>query len=197
MNLANVRVAAAIRDLSERFTRAGWTRAHDPQLDEPIAGSIVYFCDVESNELIALELVKGAIERLADSTEARLPMNQVTSAFSTLLGEISSGALPFDGASRNMLAAGAALYLVNSQPYRIAQAQKPPFVQFLMVRYADVGRGDHVLRVVPLMGMAKLDPLSVSDLVNHLLTIDRGTHPERFAPDVIVEFKPRTFKEFR
>lgn len=197
MNLTHVRVATAIRALSERYTRAGWTLARDLHLDEPIAGTLTYFCDVDTNELLALEIVKGGIERLIDSTEARLPVNQVTCAFSTLIGEIASGALPFDSTTRNMLAAAAALYLVNSQPYRIARAQKPPFVQFLVVRYADVGRGDHVLRALPLMGAAKLDPLNVADLVNHLLKIDRDGHPERFAPDVIVEFKPRTFKAFR
>lgn len=197
MNLTHVRVAGAIRELSERYTRAGWIRGQDLHWDEPIAGTLIYFCDVDANELIALELVKGAIERLVDGAEARLPVNQVVSAFTTLFGEIASGALPFDSAARNMLAAAAALYLVNSQPYRVARAQKPPFAQFLMVRYPDVSRGDHLLRVLPLMGTAKLDPLSVSDLVNHLLRIDRESHPERFAPDVIVEFKPRTFKEFR
>lgn len=197
MNLMHVRVATAIRALSERYTRTGWARAQDVHGDEPIAGTLLYFCDVDTNELIALELVKDAIERLADSAEARLPVNQVTSAFSTLLGEVATGAMPFDAVARNMLAAAAALYLVNSQPYRIARAQKPPLVQFLFVRYSDISRGDHVLRALPLMGTAKLDPLGISDLVNHLLHIDRDGHPERFAPDVIVEFKPRTFKEFR
>ncbi|MET0985863.1 MAG: hypothetical protein ABW034_10695 [Steroidobacteraceae bacterium] len=197
MNLTHVRVASAIRELSERYTRAGWARSQDAHWDQPIVGTLIYFCDVDSNELIALELVKGAIERLTDSEESRLPVTQVTSAFSTLLGEIASGALPFDPAARNMLAAAAAVHLLNSQPYRIARAQKPPLAQFLFVRYSDISRGDHVLRVLPLMGTAKLDPLGVSDLVNHLLHIDRDGHPERFAPDVIVEFKPRTFKEFR
>ncbi|MET0660745.1 MAG: hypothetical protein ABW110_21585 [Steroidobacteraceae bacterium] len=197
MNLTHVRVASAIRELSERYARAGWTRSQDVHWDRPIVGALIYFCDVDSNELIALELVKGAIERLIDSDEARLPVNQVMSAFSTLLGEITSGARPFDPAARNMLSAAAALYLINSQSYRIARAQKPPLTQFLVVRYSDVSRGDHVLRVLPLMGAAGLDPLGVSDLVNHLLHIDRDGHPERFAPDIIVEFKPRTFKEFR
>src|SRR5262245_30335658 len=77
MNLTHVRVASAIRELSERYTRAGWTRDHDAHWDQPIAGTLIYFCDVDSNELIALELVQGAIERLAASEVARLPVNQV------------------------------------------------------------------------------------------------------------------------
>lgn len=195
MNLTNVRVATAIRELSERYARTGWAREQTLHADDPFAGTALYFCDIDSNELIALELVKGGIERLDGAAEARLPINQVASALSTLLGEIASGALPFDRSYRNMLAAGTALYLINSQPYRIAQSQKPPFAQFLVVRYPDTSRGDHVLRVLPLMGSTMLDPLTVSDLANHLLNIDRTSHPERFAPDVIVEFKPRTFKE--
>jgi len=197
MNLSTVRAAAAIRDLSERFGASGWLRAQPLQVDEAIEGALVYYCDMDSNELIALELLKGAIDRLSGTVEARLPPQHVTSALSTLLGEVASGALPFNSAARNMLAAGTALYLVNSQPYRIAQSQKPPFVQFLVVRYPDMSRRDHVLRVLPLMGNAMLDPLTVSDLANHLLNIDRTSHPERFPPDVIVEFKPRTFKELR
>jgi hypothetical protein len=47
------------------------------------------------------------------------------------------------------------------------------------------------------MGHAMLDSLTVSDLANHLLNIDRTSHSERFPADVVVEFKPRTFKELR
>lgn len=60
-----------------------------------------------------------------------------------------------------------------------------------------MSRHDHVLRVLPLMGHAMLDSLTVSDLANHLLNIDRTSHSERFPADVVVEFKPRTFKELR
>jgi hypothetical protein len=195
MNLSNLRVAAAINDLSDQYAAAGWEKTGCLQADEHLEGTAVYFCDLDTNELIALELVEDAIERLNEAPETKLPFNQVASALSTLVGEIATGALPFDRNSRNLLCAGVALYLINSEPYRIAQAQSPPFTQFLVVRYPDVNRGDYVLRVLPLMGTSALDPLTISDLSNHLLNIDRGTHPERFAPDVLVEFKPRTFKE--
>lgn len=131
MNLSSIR-AAAIRGLSVRFGLCGWLRAQGLQVDEAIEGTLVYYCEVDSNELMALELLQGAIDRLSGTVEARLPPQHVASALSTVLGEIASGALPFDSGARTMLAAGTALYLVNSQPYRIAQSQKPPFVQFLV-----------------------------------------------------------------
>jgi hypothetical protein len=113
----------------------------------------------------------------------------ICNEFGTLLQELSNGKLVLTEDVKLAMTIGAVLYIVGTKSYQISLSLGLKKPQFLVLRYHDFSRGNHILRPVPLTAEDYLSKSEIEVVVEEVLKCDRVTHPDRFKRAKVIPFK--------
>jgi hypothetical protein len=179
----------AARQLLARYGEAAWllTNAKRATIDD--AGPVIYICDVESGRVLLLETVAGALQTLSDQADLdETAYEKIRAALSILIDDLLNSSAGIHPDTRRGVILGATFCITETRGFDITKHQGAG-VQYLLLRYPDIGAERHVLTPMPIF---KAHPVTTAELdatVSHVLSSERFNFPERFAPGQAVRFK--------
>lgn len=185
-----------LENMVNEFVQFGWEISiptHAGIGNNDMGGPMIYFCDIEPNELYVVALTADAIDHVAKLSEDRkLTFDDACSALGSLLADVASGKAELTSETRGSIAVGAAMYIPHTKSYAHAQANGGlANWQFIVMRQPDASTGDYILRPFPVLSSRPLSPLEIAEYVIEILAVDRITHPERFPSAALLQFNPK------
>ncbi len=165
----------------------------DPRwLSPQRAGPVIYLCDVASGRVLVLPTAAGALLNLSEQADvSEADYLNIRVALQMLLQDLLDATGGIHPDTRRGVIFGAAFCITETRGFHITRHHGSD-VQHLLLRYADVTSGEHLLTPMP---MFKAHPVSTADLeatATHVLLSEHLNFPERFAGG-----KPLGFTEAR